>query len=187
MKKLMFISLAFATLLLVSCGNNKKKDAKEATNTETTVEEAASAESSNESTAAEATQKEADAQNVQTINLTGNDKMQFNKTELTAKAGQKIKLTMKNVGSLPASAMSHDVVILKPGSSAKEFGLAATKAGDLEKLSEEMKAKMIIATKMLGPGESDTITFTLSEPGVYPFVCSFAGHYVTMNGTITVE
>ena len=33
-------------------------------------------------------------------------------------------------------------------------------------------------TKLLGPGESDTVTFNAPFiPGDYPFFCSFPGHY----------
>src|SRR5699024_1617277 len=99
---------------------------------------------------------------------------------------EEITLTMKNIGELPAAAMSHDVVILKPGSDVTEFGKAATAARELDKLPADKKDQMIAHTKMLGPGEEDTITFTLSEPGTYPFLCSFPGHYPTMQGTITV-
>ena len=172
MKKLMYISVAFATFLLASCGgssnqNNSSEDS--SANEATTANEQSATPASN------------------TINLTGNDQMQFSDTSFTVKAGEQITLHLKNIGTVPAAAMSHDVVILPPGSSYTEFGQAATQARDLDKLPADLKDKMIAHTKMLGPGEEDTITFTLSEPGNYVFLCSFPGHYATMHGTITAE
>ena len=42
-------------------------------------------------------------------------------------------------------------------------------------------------TKMLGGGESDTITFDAPEPGTYIFICSFPGHYQLMMGEFIVS
>jgi azurin len=37
---------------------------------------------------------------------------------------------------------------------------------------------VLAATKLLGPNETDTITFTAPRvPGEYLYVCSFPGHY----------
>jgi azurin len=48
---------------------------------------------------------------------------------------------------------------------------------------------MIAHTKLLGPKEKDTVTFQApKEPGRYPFLCSFPGHYqVGMRGELIVE
>ncbi len=52
------------------------------------------------------------------------------------------------------------------------------------------KADQSIAhTKMLGPKQSDEIAFTApSEPGEYPFICSFPAHYLAgMKGVMVVK
>ena len=46
---------------------------------------------------------------------------------------------------------------------------------------------VIAATKLLGPGESETISFTAPEPGDYQFVCSFPGHFAMMRGIMVVK
>jgi len=184
MKKLMILSVACATFMLAACGGSSNKSNSSNTSTESaTSTEASSTGSSSSSEASSSADQNAE----NTIALTGNDKMQYDKTEFTVKAGEEITLSLKNIGKLPANAMSHDVVVLPPGTDVKKFGTEATKAGDLEKMPSELKDKIIAKTKLLGPGESDTITFTLKEPGKYVFLCSFPGHYVTMNGTITAE
>ena len=45
----------------------------------------------------------------------------------------------------------------------------------------------IVHTRMLGGGESETINFTIEEPGIYTYVCTFPGHYQIMQGTLTIE
>ena len=48
------------------------------------------------------------------------------------------------------------------------LGASATNA-----LPEGSMEDVIAATKLLGPGENETLTFTAPEPGDYQFVCSF--------------
>ena len=46
---------------------------------------------------------------------------------------------------------------------------------------------VIAAGKMVFPGESGTLTFTSpTKPGVYPFTCTFPGHWRHMNGVIVI-
>lgn len=180
MKKLALVTLAFATFMFVACGggsNQNESNSSEETETGAMDDNASAGASQDDS---------ADAgENV--IDLTGNDQMKFNKTDFTVKAGEEVTLKLKNVGELPAEAMSHDAVVLKPGTDFKAFGNAATAAGSISKLGDDEKANIVAETKMLGPGESDEITFTLDEPGEYPFLCTFPGHFMSMNGTITAE
>jgi len=47
---------------------------------------------------------------------------------------------------------------------------------------------VIASTKMLGPGETATVTFTAPAPGVYDYICTFPGHALAgMRGTLTVK
>ena len=45
----------------------------------------------------------------------------------------------------------------------------------------------IAYTKLLGGGESDTITFTIQDPGRYLFLCSFPNHFPMMKGELIVR
>jgi len=53
----------------------------------------------------------------------------------------------------------------------------------------EMSDVIIAHTKLLGPGESDTITFKApTKKGRYVFLCSFPGHYqIGMKGYMVVR
>ena len=184
MKKLFFVPAAAAMIFLASCGGGSES------NENTT----APADTSTATTAPEATEAPgADIPGIDSVSVTdhikldGMDDMKYDKTLFKVKAGQKITLDFKNIGKLPAAAMSHNVVILKPGTDVQAFGTAAISAAATEHIPPSMKDDVIAHTKLLGPGQSDEITFTLPDAGVYDFVCTFPGHFGTMHGKIVVE
>ncbi|WP_198675019.1 plastocyanin/azurin family copper-binding protein [Aliidiomarina taiwanensis] len=54
----------------------------------------------------------------------------------------------------------------------------------------EDQSKVIAATKIIGGGESTTITFStsgLEKGGDYTFFCSFPGHWAIMQGKFIVN
>ena len=113
------------------------------------------------------------------ITVEANDRMQFDTKEIKVKAGEEITLTLKHVGKLPKQAMGHNWVLLKEGVVVKDFAMSAMQAKDNEYLPKDSK-DIIVATKLLGGGESDTITFDAPEKGTYTFICTFPGHYGLM-------
>ena len=122
--------------------------------------------------------------------ITGDDKMQFNKREFEVAAGQVVELEFKNVGKLPKAAMGHNLVILKEGVSALSFGSKALKAGasSTNPLPKSVMDEVLAHTKLLGPGESETIEFVApAKKGLYQFVCTFPGHYSIMRGIMVVK
>ena len=123
------------------------------------------------------------------LELTGNDQMKYNKKELTVTTGQKVTLTLKHVGKLPKAAMGHNVVILKPGTEIPPFAMkSASQAANDYLPKEEKFTEMIVAhTKMIGGGEETSVTFTAPEPGTYPYICSFPGHFGMMQGKLIVK
>ena len=46
---------------------------------------------------------------------------------------------------------------------------------------------IIAHTKLVQMGQSDTVEFSLPAAGEYPYICTFPGHGILMNGSITVE
>lgn len=121
-----------------------------------------------------------------TLAFEGNDAMQFSKTLFRVKAGEAVELTFKNAGSMPKESMGHNVVILKPGTDLATFGGEAAGAKSDEYVPKSALSSVVAHTKLLGPGETDKITFTL-EKGTYDFICSFPGHYGVMQGKIVAE
>jgi azurin len=118
--------------------------------------------------------------------LSGNDMMQFDKSELMAQAGEKITLTFRHVGQLDRRVMGHNFVLLTPGTDITGFANEAAAAGESADWIPNDGAQVIAHTKMLGGGQTDVITFEAPEPGVYDFICSFPGHSGMMRGTLTV-
>ena len=48
--------------------------------------------------------------------------------------------------------------------------------------------KILHHTKLLDPDTSETIRFNApTEPGDYPYVCTFPGHWILMRGTMHVK
>lgn len=123
--------------------------------------------------------------------VSGNDQMQFDVREIKVKAGQKVRITLKNVGSLPKIAMGHNLVVLRNNVTLAAFTpkVAAPK-GTIENgyLPEEAKKDVLAHTKLLGPGESDAIEFTAPGlPGELVYLCTFPAHALIMNGKIVVQ
>ena len=121
------------------------------------------------------------------LEIEGNDQMQYNKTELRAKAGEPISLTLKHVGQSSKDIMGHNFVLLKPGTDITQFGNDAVNAKDNDYIPTEHADEVIAHTKVVGGGESDTITIDALEPGTYDYICSFPGHYAVMKGQLIVE
>ncbi|AFL82343.1 azurin [Aequorivita sublithincola DSM 14238] len=169
MKKLI---LVFAAVLAISCGDNKKEEKTEL-KIGTQVEEAAPAQTTDASEAI--------------INITGNDQMKYNMTEIRVKAGQKVKLTLKHVGTMQKTVMGHNWALLTQDADMAAVGQASATAADTDYIPADMKDKFIAHTKMLGGGESDTIEFDAPAPGTYTFMCTFPGHYALMQGKFIVE
>jgi azurin len=113
--------------------------------------------------------------------------MSYN-TKTIATAGCKdVKLTMKHSGKLPKAAMGHNLVITAESDMQKTIA-AATKAGPAKDYSPGA-AGVIVATKLLGGGESDTVTFSTDKlkKGIkYKFFCTFPGHSALMQGDVTL-
>lgn len=129
------------------------------------------------------------AAEIEKIEVTGNDQMQYNIKLFEVTAGQKVVLSFKHIGQLPALAMGHNLVILKTGTAVPTFATKCAPAKDTGYIpqDEESKKEMVAHTKMLGGGESDEITFTAPAPGDYPFICSFPGHFAIMQGVMKVK
>lgn len=125
---------------------------------------------------------------VRVIEVTGNDAMQFNVTEITAKPGETLRISFRNVGKMPKQAMSHNWVLLKPMTDGEvnAFGMAASSKAPTY-LPDDQSA-IIAHTKMLGAGESDQIEFQApATAGTYPFICTFPGHFAIMKGKLVVK
>ena len=122
------------------------------------------------------------------IEIGGNDQMKFDITTFEVKAGQKLKVTMKNAGTMPKEAMGHNFVLLNKNTEVSKFLDAGQGNAVNEFIAPAQDFHVVAKTKITGPGESDSVTFNApSVPGPYDYICTFPGHYVSgMKGVMTV-
>lgn len=123
------------------------------------------------------------------LELTANDAMKFSVTRFETTAGADLKVILTNLGTMPKAAMGHNWVLLKKGTDVKAFIDAAALAAATDNIPPAMADAVIAHTKLLGPKQTDEITFKApTEPGEYVFVCTFPAHYVSgMHGVLVVK
>ena len=102
--------------------------------------------------------------------LNSNDQMKFDKKIIKVNSSEKVTLTLNHTGRFPVSSMGHNFVLLKKGVDVNNYALKAAGARNSEYIPDGDNE--LAYTKMLGGGESDTITFDAPEPGTYIFICS---------------
>ena len=122
--------------------------------------------------------------------VTGNDLMKFSVERLEVAAPADVTVTLKNVGSMPKVSMGHNLVLLQRGVDALEFASECLSAGAVvenDVLPEKVRGQALAWTKVLGPDEQDSFVVQITEPGTYPYVCTFPGHFVNMKGVIVAR
>ncbi|MBE9461542.1 PVC-type heme-binding CxxCH protein [Dyadobacter subterraneus] len=112
-------------------------------------------------------------------------KMAFDKKNISVRAGKSISLIFENPDLMP-----HNVVIVKPGT-AQKVGEAADAMATLKDGFERNfvpdSRDVLFATPLVNSGKSFRLNFKApDQPGEYPFICSFPGHWRVMTGILTV-
>ncbi len=171
------ILAASAILLFASCSQPEQK----AEPTEAPATEQTTPEETPEATT------EATEPGISKVTVNADDQMKFDTKEIRVKAGSKVELTLHHIGKMDKKAMGHNLVIINGSMDLSMFAGAAAKAHDADYIPKGEEKNIIAHTKLLGGGESDTITFDAPEPGVYHFLCTFPGHWGVMNGKFIVE
>jgi azurin len=116
--------------------------------------------------------------------------MSYDTTSFIVKAGQKVKLTFTNDN--PTAPLQHNFVLGVLGSKDKLIalsnGMMADMVGAMKNGFIPQDPAVLAHTKLLNPKESETLEFTApAEKGDYPYMCTFPGHSLIMNGTMKVE
>lgn len=112
----------------------------------------------------------------------------YDTKSFTVKAGQKVKFTFNNTH--PAVPQPHNWVLGKPGTKDKLLSAAMAIMTDpkaLEKGYIPESPDILFHTKLLQPNTSETLEFVAPAAGEYPYVCTFPGHGILMNGVMKVE
>ena len=120
------------------------------------------------------------------INIgTVTNELKYNLSEFVVEAGKPVSINFENT-----DFMQHNMVIVQKGQKEKVGAaadkLAADPAGAEKNYVPEM-AEVLFATAIVNPEESVTLRFTApTEPGEYPFICTFPGHWRIMQGVMKV-
>ena len=120
------------------------------------------------------------------IKIEGSDAMSYNTKTMALAGCTEVKLSLKHSGKLPKAAMGHNVVI-SAEADMKNVIADATKAGPAKDYTPTDKA-VVVATKLVGGGESTEVTFAtskLKKGTKYKFFCTFPGHSAVMQGDVT--
>lgn len=124
------------------------------------------------------------------VTVDSNDAMQFSTKEIVVdKSCKEFTVNLKHSGQLPKAAMGHNIVITKE---ADKQGVATDgmTAGLDKDYVKEGDDRVIAHTKVIGGGESTSVTFDaskLSASDNYVFFCSFPGHWAIMTGTVKLS
>lgn len=109
--------------------------------------------------------------------------LRFSKAKIEVKAGSHIELVFNNTDDMLHNLVIGQVGQLdKIGKPALNMGLAGPDQGYVPDIEEVLQA-----TCLLQPGHAQSIYFTAPEkPGKYPYLCTYPGHYLSMNGIMIV-
>lgn len=122
------------------------------------------------------------------VTIESDDKMKFDKSQIAIAADcTEVKMTLKHVGKLPVAAMGHNWV-LTTTPNFQPVANAGASAGVAGNYLPKDDARVIAHTKLIGGGETTTVTFPtskLQKGGDYTFFCSFPGHWAVMKGKLT--
>jgi len=112
-------------------------------------------------------------------------KMVFDRAKIFVEAGKPVQIVLENTDIMP-----HNLIITVPGA-LMSIGLEAEKmATSPDAYARQFvpnSGKVLHATRLLSPGESQRLQFTApGSAGEYPFLCTFPGHWRTMYGVMHV-
>jgi len=120
-----------------------------------------------------------------TIRIQAAAELQFAQKEITVTAGKSLQLVFEN-----PDVMLHNFLLIKPGTLDKVGALADAMAADPKAAERHYvpdTEDVLLSSTLLGPGAEETLEFTApDEPGIYPYICTFPGHWRLMKGEMKV-
>jgi putative heme-binding domain-containing protein len=112
-------------------------------------------------------------------------RMIYDKERIVVQAGKAVDFRFTNSDHMP-----HNFAIVQPGALEEIGMLAEATARDADAKERQYvprSNKVMLASRLLEPGQNQALTFEApSTPGVYPYVCTYPGHWRRMFGALYV-
>ena len=113
------------------------------------------------------------------------ERMIYDKERLAIQAGKPVEFIFTNTDNMP-----HNFAIVQPGYLEEVGLLAEATARDADAAARHYIPKsnrVLSASRLLQPGETQALTFHApDEPGIYPYVCTYPGHWRRMYGALYI-
>jgi putative heme-binding domain-containing protein len=112
-------------------------------------------------------------------------RMIYDKERMAVQAGSLVEFRFSNSDHMP-----HNLAIVQPGA-LEEVGLLAEATGNAPDAAARhyipKSDKVLLASRLLQSDERQTLSFQVpSTPGIYPYVCTYPGHWRRMYGALYV-
>lgn len=118
------------------------------------------------------------------------ERMLFTVDRIDVRPGQPLKIVFSN-----PDATDHNLVFVRPGG-LEEVGMAANEMArdplnaNSDFIPGSKKDLILKASPMIGPTRKSLVSVLRfkapEQPGIYPFVCTFPGHWIIMKGSLIV-
>jgi putative heme-binding domain-containing protein len=113
------------------------------------------------------------------------ERMAYDKDVIVVEKGKAVEFLLENFDLMP-----HNIVFGRPGSMEELGKYAEANAQDpafQARYFVPKSDKVLLASTLLQPREVQKLSFTApNTPGVYPYVCTYPGHWMRMHGALYV-
>ncbi len=113
------------------------------------------------------------------------ERMIYDNDTIAVQAGRPVQFALSNADKMP-----HNFAIVLPGTMEQVGELAEATGRDKDAEARHFipnSTNILASSRLLQPGKSDSVFFAVpTEPGVYPYVCTYPGHWRRMYGAMYV-
>jgi uncharacterized protein len=113
------------------------------------------------------------------------EEMKYTVGNFTVKPGQYVRIVLMN-----PDEMQHNLVFVRPGSVEAVGALVTAMAKSSDAAERDYvppTPDVMLWSKLVDPGQTVTLEFMAPmQPGDYPYMCTFPGHWRTMQGVMKV-
>jgi len=113
------------------------------------------------------------------------ERMIYDKERLVVQAGKPVEFVFSNSDNMP-----HNFCIVSPGALEEVGLLAEATAQEADAMARQYIPKskhVLLGSRLVQPGQTQRLSFEVpTTPGVYPYVCTYPGHWRRMFGALYV-